>query len=169
MKIMAEPARRLSVEMLLRLRVHCLQPPDPRRHKARFGLQEKKPGDWVLHEGKRRANGDNVFQCECQVKPRRVDEPPDFAGLFVHGKPGGRFLYLSWKPDGWSATEPEPASPAFVRRIKLHLRDITWAQIEKAFRTGGVLQATIAGTARDGGPACASVPLVGGKWQSLAK
>ena len=168
MKIMAKSALRSRGKTLLRLRIHCLQPPDPRRHKARFGLQEKKPGDWVLHEGTRRANGDILFECECQVKPRRSGEPPDFAGPFVHGKPGERFLYLSWKPDGWSSTEPEPTT-TFVRRIKLHLRDITWAQIGEAFHTGGVLQAIIAGTARDGGPACASVPLVGGKWQLLAE
>jgi len=104
----------------VRLRVCCLQPPDPARHDAEFGLQEKQPGDWVLHRGQRFRNGDVHFECECRVTILDDGKPPDFAGLFVQGKRGERFLYLSWKPKGWHVGEPEPGPPACVRRMKVH-------------------------------------------------
>ncbi len=152
----------------LRLRIRCVRPPDPQLHRAAFGLQEKKPGDWVIHEGVRERNGDICFECECAVCLGAAAKVPDFSGRFIHGKPGERFLYLSWKPDGWSAGESEPGPPACVRRIKIHLRTLNTKLIEKARRGGGVLQAVIQGTAKDGGPACASVPLLGGDWECPA-
>ena len=49
-------------------------------------------------------------------------------------------------------------------RIKVHLSSITWAQIDQVAGMDGVLEAVVQGTGRDGGPSCASVPLVGGGW-----
>ena len=50
------------------------------------------------------------------------------------------------------------------RRAKIHLRDLTAAQIAKAGKTGQMLEARIHAVAKDGGPACASVPILGGGW-----
>ncbi|MEI6358011.1 MAG: DUF5990 family protein, partial [Verrucomicrobiota bacterium] len=50
------------------------------------------------------------------------------------------------------------------RRIKVHVRDVTSAQIGRAATTDGVLEARVHAVAKDGGPACASVPLLGGGW-----
>ena len=47
------------------------------------------------------------------------------------------------------------------RRAKVPLAGITWTMIKK----GSVIEAHIEGTARDGGPACATVPLLGGGWK----
>jgi len=47
------------------------------------------------------------------------------------------------------------------RRAKVPLDGITWSMIKK----GSVIEARISGTARDGGPACATVPLLGGGWR----
>jgi hypothetical protein len=80
----------------------------------------------------------------------------------VHGDASRRFLYLSWRPLKWRPGQPEPA--CWLRRIKVHLSSITWEQIEQSVANGGVLEAVLPGTGRDGGPSCASVPLVGGGW-----
>lgn len=146
----------------LRLRIVCLQPLDPTWHDAEFGLQEKRAGNWMLHPGKRQANGDFVFDFECDVKPRRPDASPDLGGRFVHGQPGERFVYLSWKPRGWTPGEPEPGAPHCVRRMKIHLKSVKWLQVESVLDGNSVLQATVLGTAKDGGPNCASVSLIGG-------
>ena len=81
----------------------------------------------------------------------------DFSGPAVHGKRGERFFYLSWS--GESA-----GRRAMFRRAKIHLRDLTAAQIAKAGKTGQMLEARIHAVAKDGGPACASVPILGGGW-----
>jgi hypothetical protein len=148
----------------LRLRIDCAKPPDPTRHGAEFGLQEKRAGDWVLHSGTKQPNGDFIFDFECDVKPKGPGAPPDFGGQFVHGKPGERFVYLSWKPRGWTPGEPEPGAPHCVRRMKIHLKSVQWLQVEEALGGDSRLEARVAGTATDGGPNCASVPLIGG-WQ----
>lgn len=82
---------------------------------------------------------------------------PDFAGPAVHGKRGERFFYLSWSSDRFGHRE-------MFRRIKVHLRDLTAAQIAKAVKTDATLVARVHAVAKDGGPACASVPLLGGGW-----
>ena len=85
------------------------------------------------------------------------DGAPDFAGPAVHGKRGERFFYLSWSSEKHGHRE-------MFRRIKVHLRDVTSEQIERATTTDGVLEARVHAVAKDGGPACASVPLLGGGW-----
>jgi hypothetical protein len=52
----------------------------------------------------------------------------------------------------------------WTRRAKIPLAGITWPMIAKA-ANGGFLEAGIAGTARDGGPACATVPLLDQGWK----
>jgi hypothetical protein len=82
---------------------------------------------------------------------------PDFAGPAVHGKRGERFFYLSWSGERAGGRE-------MFRRIKVHLRDVTAAQVARAQKPDALLMARVHAVAKDGGPACASVPLVGGGW-----
>jgi hypothetical protein len=51
------------------------------------------------------------------------------------------------------------------RRLKVQLRDLTAAQIAKAVKTDATLVARVHAVAKDGGPACATVPLLGGGWK----
>jgi len=51
----------------------------------------------------------------------------------------------------------------WTRRAKVPLAGITDALIA----TGEILEARFAGTARDGGPACATVPLLDGGWHAV--
>ena len=81
-------------------------------------------------------------------------------GPAVQGRPGGRFVYLrigayagqAGAPAGW--------------RAKIGLEGISQKLIEgvKAQRSG-VLEVQFAGTGPKGGPACATVPLLGEGWR----
>jgi hypothetical protein len=51
------------------------------------------------------------------------------------------------------------------RRMKLPLGGISRQQLAELARIDGKLVVTVDGTARDGGPACATVPLLGGGWK----
>ncbi len=95
-----------------------------------------------------------AWTTEVSVKTDAEDQP-DFSGLAVHGKRGERFFYLSWSGERSGMRE-------MFRRIKVHLRDVTAAQVARAHKSDGALVARVHAVAKDGGPACASVPLVGG-------
>jgi hypothetical protein len=49
----------------------------------------------------------------------------------------------------------------------MHLKSLGWPLVKKALASGGVLEARIEGTARDGGAVCATVLLLGVGWQQV--
>ena len=74
------------------------------------------------------------------------DGAPDVRGPFVHGRPGGRFLYLSWGgvgPDG---------HPEMFRRAKLMLDPALLAAA-----AGATLVGEVGLTMANGTPLCAAV------------
>jgi hypothetical protein len=90
----------------------------------------------------------------------------DSAGAFrlrgpaVQGRPGERFVYLC--VGSYAGQVGAPASG----RAKISLEGITRQLLDAVRARGsGVLEAEFAGTARDGGPARASVPLLGEGWR----
>ena len=85
----------------------------------------------------------------------RPDGAPNFLGPFTQGPPTARFVYIN------SGTSAGQSDSLWTRRAKVPLAGISHALIEKAGHDR-ILEARIAGTGRDGGPACASVPLLGG-------
>jgi hypothetical protein len=78
---------------------------------------------------------------------------PDFTGPLVHGRPGDRFLYLSW---GRVTADNEHD---MFRRLKLHLSPVsrkdwsapgvTWAQVKR-----GSITTSVSGSGPDGTPHC---------------
>ena len=87
---------------------------------------------------------------EFDVTAREVDGLLDVGGPWVHGRPGARFLYLSWgRVDGDTF--------AMFRRAKLLFGDIPTALLRSAFDGGGVLVAELGLTDAQGGPRCARV------------
>lgn len=90
-------------------------------------------------------------------------QPPRFGGPYVHGPSAARFVYVN------SGSYAGEAGTCWSRRIKLPLKDIT-AELLQSLAAGDeyLLQAEIAGRARDGGPACATVPLLR-PWQRLVR
>src|SRR3954451_15367375 len=97
-----------------------------------------------------------VFEFSVRVRDDRPDGTPNFLAPFAQGPAGGRFVYVN---SGTMAGEP---GSSWQRRAKVPLAGITWAMIKKR----SVIEARIEGTARDGGPACATVPLLGGGWNA---
>lgn len=89
---------------------------------------------------------------EFEVSSREVDGLLDVGGPYVHGRPGARFLYLSW-----GAVEGETF--AMFRRAKLLFGDIPTAMLRAAHEgaSDGRLVARLGLTDADGGPRCARV------------
>ena len=110
------------------------------------------------------ATGDNLsFNFEVRVGDRE-DECPNFLGPFVQGPRGGRFVYVN------SGTLAGQADSCWTRRAKVGLKDISWDLVDKVHaKPSSFLEGKIAGKAGDGGPACATVPLIDGGWRIRVK
>ena len=96
--------------------------------------------------------GGTRFEVSVGVKQGRGGDP-DFSGPLVHGRPGERFLYLSWG-HVTAASEHE-----MFRRLKLYLSrcsrkdwsspGVTWAQVKR-----GSITTSVSGSGPDGTPHC---------------
>jgi hypothetical protein len=87
---------------------------------------------------------------EFDVTVREVDDLLDVGGPFVHGRPGARFLYLSWgNVDGGKFD--------MFRRAKLMFGDIPTAVLRDAYEQGGLLVGELGLTDEHGDPKCARV------------
>jgi Family of unknown function (DUF5990) len=87
---------------------------------------------------------------ELDVATRDIDGLLDVGGPWVHGRPGARFLYLSW-----GAVDRDRFT--MFRRAKLLFGDIPTALLRAAHDGGGVLVAQLGLTDAQGGPRCARV------------
>lgn len=129
--------------------VHQFEGCDGRRE-IRVELQTKEGHEAGTPAGK------SSFRWATEITAKTgADGSLDFAGPAVHGKRGERFFYLSWSGDKNGRRE-------MFRRIKIQLRDVTPAQLARVVATSGVLLARVHAVAKDGGPACASVPILDG-------
>lgn len=75
---------------------------------------------------------------------------PDFRGPWIQGRPGERFVYLTWGDVDGDGTF------AMFRRAKLVLDRVPGETVDAAVRSGR-LRARVRLTGRDGGPLCARV------------
>lgn len=103
-----------------------------------------------------RISGDEIsFDFEVRVEPG-----PNFLGEYTQGPKNARFIYVN------SGIRAGEADTCWDRRAKVLLMTITMEQIESVRSTPHHhLEARIEGTAKDGGPMCATIPLIGGFWQ----
>ena len=98
------------------------------------------------------------FEFDLRVQPG-PDGHPNFLGPCAQGPREQRFVYVT------SGVRAGSTDSCWDRRAKLSLMSIDWALLEAyANNPRSVLEGLIHGRARDGGPACASVPILGG-WQ----
>ena len=80
-------------------------------------------------------------------------------GPFAQGTPDKRFVYVN------SGTFAGDATSCWSRRAKVSLTAVTADLVRAAAaRSNACLEATIPGRADDGGPSCATVPLLRG-WE----
>jgi hypothetical protein len=104
-----------------------------------------------------------VFDVPITVTDTRADTLPNFTGPFVQGKPAERFLYVDiGKAAGQRNTE-------WSRRMKVPIAGIGWTMIEQAAKTGRAIETRIPGTAKDGGPTCASTAKLQSAWALVAR
>lgn len=87
---------------------------------------------------------------EFDVTVREVDGLLDVGGPFVHGRPGARFIYLSWGNVVGGGFD-------MFRRAKLMFGDIPTAVLRDAYQHGGLLVGELGLTDEHGGPRCARV------------
>lgn len=100
-----------------------------------------------------RAEGDLSFDIPITLTPTPDGLRP--GGGFVRVDGRGRFVYIA---SGQAAGD---CQTDWQRRIKVYLHDLP-----SEIAGGSVLEATIAGRAKDGGPACATVPLLS-PWRAV--
>lgn len=140
---------------MLTLRIVLVQPPTG----VAFCLQQGQAGKAMRVDQQLSAGSDLSFslQVEGRIKEGGAIS---FYGPFTQGPAEQRFIYLCCGKLAGQAGSP------WERRVKIHLSSITSQQIEEALRRpASVLEARYQATARDGGPACASVPLLDGGWR----
>jgi hypothetical protein len=142
------------VERNLPLRILLVHPP----REVVFCLQR---GKAEIVSPVRSTGYDLSFDLSLRVG-ERPDGLPNFLGPFAQGPPAGRFIYVN------SGTCAGEAGSGWTRRAKVPLSAITWPMIEEVLAAPDrILEARIAGTAKDSGPACATVPLLEGGWRVM--
>jgi hypothetical protein len=115
-----------------------------------YGLQQR---NGEVDQVQIAAHADLVFTTSLTL--RMIGEATrDPWGLHVCGPRHGRFLYIT------SGTLAEQAGSCWTRRAKVSLAGIDAAVPLTLDVMPPLIETTIAGRARDGGPACASVPLL---------
>lgn len=107
------------------------------------GVQRKNRPQELLDP--QRGDADAVtWTVECAV------DGADIRGPYIQGRPGERFLYLSW------GTVDDTGTITMFRRAKLMLADVP-AEVLAAATESGVLEARLGLTDATGNPLCARV------------
>jgi hypothetical protein len=120
----------------------------PAQLRLRIVLEKPPAGvDYALQKG----SGSN-YQCEQLQRGTGADLRFEFTvsdalrGPYVQGPKDGRFVYID------IGTAAGQLGTCWSRRLKVPLAGITPEMIA----SGAILEARVNGTARDGGPACAT-------------
>ena len=132
----------------LPIRITVLQVPSGVAFAIQRGKQELLPPS-------RSKDGSLIFDLSVRVSERNGGGSPNVLGPYAQGKPDDRFIYLN------SGTMAGQADSCFTRRAKIKTGGITWKLVKQALADGATLEAQIEGRAGDGGPCCATVPLLG--------
>ena len=139
----------------LSLRIVVLDPPAGVAWAVQSGRNE-------LIEPTQRSEALIVFDLVVRLGATRADGEATLLGPVTQGPPAGRFLYLN------SGTRAGQTDSCWDRRAKVPLAGITRDLVERVLaQPGARLEARIAGTGRDGGPACATVSLLDGGWRVI--
>lgn len=140
----------------LPLRLVLVDPPT----NVDYGVQSGRGSNYETMFVQQRKRGDVTFDFSIAVARNSKDGSPNFSGEYVQGTPARRFIYIDVGTCAGQRNTP------WSRRMIVLLNGITWQQIDKALKPGHRLSARIQGTGRDGGPSCATVPLIG-EWKVI--
>lgn len=139
--VVFDKLRGMARELVLRIVLE--QPPAG----VDFALQKGKGSTYEPVQKQRSKGKDLVFEFQPSITDGISDSMAALGGPFVQGPPRERFVYVD------IGTYAGQADSAWSRRLKIPLQGVP----PKVIRTGGVLEARVAGTGRDGGPNCATV------------
>lgn len=127
-----------------------------------FGLQKGRGKDYETMQTQRSKGKDLNFECSVRVNSADRSAAPNFLGPFAQGPTGGRFIYID------IGTYAGQTETCWSRRLKIPLQGITWTMIDEVSHGPKVLQTNVAGTGKDGSPACATVKPFAGWSVTLA-
>ena len=118
-----------------------------------FGLQKGSGSNYETIQKQQYASKDLVFRFEATVKgDTKKDKLPNLSGPFVQGPTNNKFVYID------IGTYAGQKNTAWARRLKIPLTGITWEQINSLMENNRlVLETSVPGTGKDGGPNCATV------------
>lgn len=123
------------------------------------GIQRGRGSKHEVDSAQQSTGRDIVFDFSITVADK--GGKPNFLGEYVQGPTGRRFIYVDVGKYARQKDTP------WARRMIIRLDDVTSTLIDKATKPGKRLEARIQGTGGDGGPACATVTLIGG-WKVVA-
>jgi hypothetical protein len=124
-----------------------------------YGIQRGRGSSYEPMFVQQRKRGDVTFDFSIAVSQGKGGAP-NFSGEYVQGTPARRFIYID------VGTYAGQKNTPWSRRMIVLLNPITSAQVTKALVPGHRLSASIQGTGKDGGPSCATVPLIDG-WKVI--
>lgn len=140
----------------LSLRIRLFNPPLG----VAFGLQEGSGHTYTTVQTQQ-TDAPRLLQFTCTVQLRHQDRsrPPVFSGPAVQGPAAAQFVYLD------IGTSAGQVGSVWSRRLKIPLTGISWESIDQLSANPAFqLLTEVAGTGKDGGPACGTVKPFGG-WQ----
>ena len=124
-----------------------------------FALQKGKGRNYECMQRQRSGDKDLLFEFTARATAGTKSAAPNLLGSFVQGPPDARFVYLD------IGTAAGQMDSIWSRRLKIPLTGITaeiLRRIEQEPRL--ILETRVRGTAKDGGPNCATVkPFAGWK------
>jgi hypothetical protein len=120
-----------------------------------YGVQVGRGAEYETAQKQRSKGKDLRFEVTVGISSSKP-AVPDFRGPVVQGPLGQRFVYID------IGTYAGQTDTPWSRRLKIPLIGITWDVIDRASATKMVLETRVPGTARDGGPTCATVKPFGG-------
>jgi len=129
-----------------------------------FGLQKGSGNTYEAIQIQRSGVDDLHFALTIQIKgDRQKDALPGFVGPFAQGSAPDKFIYLD------IGTLAGQVSSCWTRRLKIPFAGITWDMVDQVQNNSQLyLETKVAGTAKDGGPNCATVkPFEGWKVRGL--
>lgn len=95
---------------------------------------------------------DSSLAFEFEINVDLGSGSPNFLGKYAQGPKDERFVYVN------SGTYAGQHATAWGRRAKLSLMSIDKSQVEDVLaKPGSLIEATMPGIGRDGGPTCATV------------
>ena len=121
-----------------------------------FGVQKGRGSAYETVQKQRSTGKDLAFVFTVRVRAGSKTAAPVLLGPFVQGPAAERFVYLD------IGTYAGQKDSVWGRRLKIPLSGITMALIESQ----ELLEARVPGTAKDGGPNCATVKPFGG-WKRV--